>query len=119
MAPERVRLGVMAAVLCGLIASTGLLHLRVRNPDAGVVERMSEAAMALPSRGTLAFASSAPARRSLYAFHALRYTIAPRPLRRIEDEPRADWLVVEGRQSIAGYEEIRRLGPHLALWKRR
>ncbi len=109
----------MATVLCGLVVSTGLLHLRVRNPDAGVVERMVEVAKALPSQGTLAFVSSAPARRSRYAYHALRYAIAPRALHRIEDEPHSDWLVVQGRRQIEGYQETRRFGPRLALWKRR
>jgi hypothetical protein len=119
MVSERLRVGVVATVLCGLVVSMGLLHLRVHNPDAGVVERMSEVAKAIPSQGTLAFVSSAPARQSHYAYHALRYTIAPRPLRWIEDEPRPDWVVVQGRQQIEGYEETRRFGPRLGLWKRR
>jgi len=118
MVPERLRVGVMATVLCGLVVSAGLLHLRVRNPDAGVFERMNEVARALPPRGTLAFVSGAPPRQALYAYHALRYTIAPRPLRSIDADPRADWLVVEGRRPVEGYEEVRRLGPGLGLWKR-
>ena len=119
MVAERARVGVVAAVLCGLVVSTGWLHLRVRNPDAGVVERMSQAARALPPSGSLAFASSDPARQSRYAYHALRYAIAPRPLRWLDEAPRPDWLVIQGRRRVEGYEQTRRLGPRLALWKRR
>lgn len=118
MVPERLRVGVMATVLCGLVLSTALLHLRVHNPDAGVIERMSEVARTLPSRGTLAFLSNAPPRQSRYAYHALRYTIAPRPLGWVEGSPGSDWLVVQGRRKVEGYEEVRRLGPSLGLWKR-
>ena len=33
--------------------------------------------------------------------------------------PRPDWLVIQGRRRVEGYEQTRRLGPRLALWKRR
>jgi hypothetical protein len=118
MVPERLRMGVVVTVLCGLVVSAGLLHLRVRNPDAGVLERMNEVAKTLPPRGTLAFVSGAPPRQARYAYHALRYTIAPRPLRSIDAEPRADWLVVQGRRQVEGYEQTRSLGADLGLWKR-
>lgn len=118
MVPERVRVAVIATALVALVLSTCLLHLRVRNPDAGVVERMREVALTIPRRGTLAFASSAPPRQAHYAYHALRYAVAPRRLRWAQQAPRADWLVVQGRQPVEGYEEIRRFGPRLGLWKR-
>ena len=119
MEPERVGIGAVAAALLVLVVWTGLLHLRVRNPDAGVVERMREVASVIPAQGTLAFASSAPPRRAGYAYHALRYAIAPRPLRWAKDDPLSDWLVVQGRQQAHGYEQTRHFSPRLGLWKRR
>lgn len=118
MVPQGVRVGVIAGVLLALTLSTGLLHLRVRNPDAGVVERMGEVARSIPPTGSLAFTSSAPPRQARYAYHALRYAIAPRRLHWVEGAPRSDWLVVHGDERAEGYEETRRFGPRLGLWKR-
>ncbi len=105
--------------LFALIAWSFVQHLRVRNPDPDLVSLYAEVAPLLRGQPT-GFLSARPPREARYSHHALRYVLAPQPVR-WEDptRPESEWILSDLGGDLRGYQVARHLDRERKLLRRR